>query len=682
MFSSSYVLLIERTNSFEPGYSRDLGRLEAMFTEGLDSNAVRWVREGSGTKNRETPFLISNQMGHRAEFRSGGTGFGLPPPSKFRSGHLLSGVVELSRAIPVNGVDSDLDSDMDETSDSDGNIYIGHGRGRYSLDSSPDDDVRCQKPSVLGSRQPHYASDNVSDFSSSRGTVGQRKGCGLERSGQHDYTEESLASSMSFGYASTHVGNNNISGPHGGAYVSEVSSVPSAKKNIHVRGPQNKKLFGEDVPSAPPFCASNHEIKNTQDAEQNHSPTSYITPHTANSNCPFIIKEANSSKLTVAGVHVHNKNGNTLGNRSVRTSAGVEAAVSSGSLPARLPTYHASVQQVLLQSEQELLAKRSSEIVSEGAAPKPKKIIGKIKVQVRRVKLGLDPPTGCSFASLKPPMESLRYRFLNLQSTLSAGWEALRKIHVVPRVPVNGSFSQHSLAYMQASTQYIKQVSSLLKIGVTTLRNSSSSYEVVQETFSCLLRMKSSSESEAVRMQPGSGEAHIFFPDSLGDDLTIEVQDSKGKSYGRVNTQVATIAEDSGDKVRWLYIYYEPEHELVGRIQLYINYSTSQDENAHLKCGPVAETVAYDLLLEVAMKVQQFQQRKLILDGPWKWLLTEFASYYGVSNAYTNLRYLSYVMDVATPTADCLQLVYDLLLPVIKKGHPKSSLSHQEVSTF
>lgn len=42
-------------------------------------------------------------------------------------------------------------------------------------------------------------------------------------------------------------------------------------------------------------------------------------------------------------------------------------------------------------------------------------------------------------------------------------------------------------------------------------------------------------------------------------------------------------------------------------------------------------------------------------------------------------RYLSYVMDVATPTADCLTLVYDLLLPVVMKGHSKSTLSHQEV---
>ncbi|GJV25035.1 hypothetical protein Tco_1377730 [Tanacetum coccineum] len=92
----------------------------------------------------------------------------------------------------------------------------------------------------------------------------------------------------------------------------------------------------------------------------------------------------------------------------------------------------------------------------------------------------------------------------------------------------------------------------------------------------------------------------------------------------------------------------------------------------------VTETVAYDIVLEAAMKVQNFHQRNLVLQNTWKWLLIEFASYYGVSDAYTKLRYLSYIMDVATPTAECLSLVYDLLSPVMKKGHKRSTLSHQE----
>lgn len=116
------------------------------------------------------------------------------------------------------------------------------------------------------------------------------------------------------------------------------------------------------------------------------------------------------------------------------------------------------------------------------------------------------------------------------------------------------------------------------------------------------------------------------------------------------------------------------------------------------------ETLAYDLLLEAAMRAQKFCAQKLWLDGPWKWLLTEFADYYGVSDSYTKLRYLikhkiiqvgsifntifshfflvnrylSHVMSVATPTKDCLELVHQLLVPVIKARSEKT-LTRQEV---
>ena len=102
--------------------------------------------------------------------------------------------------------------------------------------------------------------------------------------------------------------------------------------------------------------------------------------------------------------------------------------------------------------------------------------------------MSLDPPSGCSMSSLRAPvikLESVRYHFSNLQSTFSSAWLALRRIRVVPRIPANGSFSRKSLAYVHASTQYIKQVSGLLKTGVTTLRSSSSSYEDVQGIMSC-----------------------------------------------------------------------------------------------------------------------------------------------------------------------------------------------------
>ncbi|XP_050153020.1 uncharacterized protein LOC126627270 isoform X2 [Malus sylvestris] len=139
--------------------------------------------------------------------------------------------------------------------------------------------------------------------------------------------------------------------------------------------------------------------------------------------------------------------------------------------------------------------------------------------------------------------------------------------------------------------------------------------------------------------------------------------------------------QNSGDKIRWWPIYSSDlEDEPVGRIQLSMDYSSIPVENSNLKYGSIAETVVYDCVLEIAMKVQHFQERNLLLHGLWKWLLTEFASYYGVSKAYTNLRYLSYVMDVATPTLDCLTLLYDLLADV--KEMSTNLLSHQEVFDF
>ncbi|KAI4337616.1 hypothetical protein L6164_016008 [Bauhinia variegata] len=672
-----------------------------MFTEGLDNNALRWVRE------KDVQFSNSNLRSNGIKSGSG-RGFGLPPPAKFRSGHLPASAIPVSTSLRGENDDIATNSDNDATTDSEGEIY----GGRYSPDSSPQDhrvpNGTTMRYGNLTQRRPRYGSDyTYSEVSSSRETFVGRHGVlrdpvvrGTGNTRQNGYTEdESSDSAASSEFSTPHAASVNGAVPNTRAHSSE-----GYASNVHLRtnrqsAAEKNGRYSEDddeaIPTAPPFCSSAQEIKQTPSASRNES-----------------------SKLKSM---FEDKTGN-----NVRSTTGVEPTASTSLYPARLPTFHASalgpwhavisydacvrlclhawamqcmeapmflenecallrdafgLRQVLLQSEDELMTKKNSELSSEGVAPKPKKLVGKMKVQVRKVKMALDPPTGCSVSSLRTPqirLESVKHRLSNLQSTLSSGWQAIRRIHFAPRIPANGSWARQSLAYMHASTRYIQQVSGLLKAGVTTLRNSSSSYEVVQETYSCLLKLKSSTEEDAIKLQPGSGETHVFFPESLGDDLLVEVQDSKGKHFGRVFVQVATLADDPADKLRWWPIYHEPDHELVGKIQLYINYSTSSDNNNLPKCGSVAETVAYDLVLEVAMKVQGFQQRNLLLHGPWKWLLTEFASYYGVSDIYTKLRYLSYVMDVATPTEDCLNLVYDLLLPVTMKGNSKTSLSHQE----
>ncbi|KAL8226322.1 hypothetical protein R6Q57_016154 [Mikania cordata] len=667
-----------------------------MFTEGLDNNALRWVKEGSNNPKKEVPYYLPNNRPRidPISSRNGNLRFGLPPASKFRSGH-LPGVIPISQVLPGEDIDSASENDM--STDSDGEVY----GGRYSLDSSPQDDRvlpgnRSFDPTHVHPRYHVYSSD----VSSSIETVGAKRTDKNRVINRTCVEVESDDSNGSSEFSTTQV-------------PSYVNGDASRKKSIM----QDHEAFDEDIPSAPPFLGSVGEIKqheHPQPSKPNH------TPLTTKSH-DFEVKSTTEGKNpSVDFKDDHKHETSKSSNRNVYPESGP----SSESFHARLPTFHASslgpwhsvlaydacvrlclhawakgcmeapmflenecallrstfnLQQVLLQSEGELLVKRSSEAGNKGGTAKPKKMVGKMKVQVRKVRMAVDPPTGCNFSSIKPPkvkLETVKRHLSTVQSKLSSGWQAVKRIPFSPRQPINGSFSHQSLAYMQASTQYIKQVSSLLKTGVSSLRSTSSANEVLQETYSCLLRLKSLSEEDTVRMQPGSSEFHIFLPDSLGDDLIVEVHDSKGNHNGRVLVQLATISEDPNEKLRWWSIYREPEHELVGKIQLYINYTTSLDDS--LKCGSVAETVAYDIVLEVAMKVQSFQQRNLLLHGPWKWLLSEFASYFGVSDAYTKLRYLSYIMDVATPTADCLSLVYDLLLPVMMKGHSKSTLSHQE----
>ncbi|CAN6253199.1 unnamed protein product [Urochloa humidicola] len=675
-----------------------------MFTEGLDRDALKWVRQGQGAAALHSHDRMDALRAVRGA--AGRGGLGMPPPEKFRSGHMSRGAtVPLSRSsLRSDDGSAASGSDMDESSDND---EIEVCSGRYSVDSSPRRTaVPLYRYATMPGQQHYYSTDDgYSDLSSSRDTALPRANAQPLRRPQArgrvvGYVDEEFSSQVEGqsngvaskgGYASDY--------SHTGPARREVNNVVQktravAAENYSRDTPLNSKTFQQqsnssqvparedtksthkldglsDVPSAPPI----------HDYDQDHHPVTH--------NDTRFNGNAKSTNGLSAKKEVHQgvNGGANLADKNVRGTLNAgHTSKPSSSIPLRVPTFHASLQgpwysvlaydacvrlclhawargcmeapvflenectllrntfslqNVLLQSEEELMSKRASELVSEGAASKPKKTIGKMKVQVRKVRMSVDMPSGCNFSSL--PMVKL---------------DSVR------------------LAYMQASAQYIKQVSGLLKVGVTTLR-SSSSYEAPQETYSCQLRLKSLPEDDVVPMQPGSGETHVFFPDSLGDDLIIDVADSKGKPCGRVVAQVATMAEDPTDKLRWWSIYREPEHELVGRIQLYIHYTTAADEN-NMKYGSVAETVAYDIVLEVAMKAQHIQQRNLVVHGSWKWLLTEFALYYGVSDAYTKLRYLSYIMDVATPTADWLNLVHELLLPILMKEHGTSTLSHQE----
>lgn len=151
--------------------------------------------------------------------RSGIGGFGLPP-AKFQTAH-----IPISRPIHLDAEDSGFASDMDVSTDSEEEIY----GGRYSLDSSPQDDKVNRVPNGNGNgnagrfgnsnlRQQNYMSDPVySDFSSSRETIGRQQqvrgtkgvgpGVGRYPVGEDDYSEDETSDSPRSSEFPTHMGN-------------------------------------------------------------------------------------------------------------------------------------------------------------------------------------------------------------------------------------------------------------------------------------------------------------------------------------------------------------------------------------------------------------------------------------------------------------------------------------------
>lgn len=100
----------------------------------------------------------------------GGRGLGVPPPERFRSGHLPIGAIPISRTIPTEDY-SESGSDMDVSSDTEVEEIRG---GKYFVGSSPSNDVsgsRVSDGAFIGNRyagRNYYSSNRNSAFSSLR----------------------------------------------------------------------------------------------------------------------------------------------------------------------------------------------------------------------------------------------------------------------------------------------------------------------------------------------------------------------------------------------------------------------------------------------------------------------------------------------------------------------------------
>lgn len=156
----------------------------------------------------------------------------MPPPAKFRSGHLPANAIPGFRTLESG--DSGSNTDNDVSIDSEEEVY----GGTYSLDSSPQDHRIPNGRGGYGNlppRRPWYGSDyTFSDVSSSRETMVGRAGISkdprMNNVRQSGFTEDdSSDSAASSEFSTTQVGSINGNLPKSRAYVSEgyASSVAS-----------------------------------------------------------------------------------------------------------------------------------------------------------------------------------------------------------------------------------------------------------------------------------------------------------------------------------------------------------------------------------------------------------------------------------------------------------------------
>ncbi|KAK8916406.1 hypothetical protein KSP39_PZI022186 [Platanthera zijinensis] len=260
----------------------------------------------------------------------------------------------------------------------------------------------------------------------------------------------------------------------------------------------------------------------------------------------------------------------------------------------------------------------------------------------------------------------------------------VKKVRTTPRRPKLVSTYSSPKLVLHVGTECVQHVTAVIKNKINALK-ATSFPDNQEEAFSCSIQLISACEEAVgdlvtpIWLTPGMGESCVFYPENQNYALLIQVQNINNL-LGQTKIPISLLLSDSqqGEKVKWWPLYSE-DRGSVGKIQLSISVSSSLDKMSSTKAGPPVETLIYDLVMEASMRACDFHVRNLRIYGVWKWLLNEFAGYYGVASSYTKLRYLSYVINIAVPTKECLELICELLEPILK-ARTERNLTRQERS--
>ncbi|KAL6312071.1 hypothetical protein AAG906_027278 [Vitis piasezkii] len=659
-----------------------------MFTEGLDQTAIDWIKQGSDLEEKHVRSPLTEKLACDAFPKSplsyNTNGYASPhvlPPLKFRSGFLG----------PHSTVTLGLDDHTEEEEEESVASAPDDTDGNYS-EVSEEEELELEKPfapfydeEIFHSLSRRNLNPSALNRSDHRNVSSINRGVSKENL-KIEVPEN--CKRFTDGELGTREGVRPNSAPHCYSQTDEQVQLCSAHlQGTPANGNMVKDLGDLGTPSAPPIMdiASEEKVFSVESKEERASRFSLEIEQSGNGACrpkesdvfcrrkeglsdgrtqfpknSELGERANKSMHWETESQIpqatldHSPYYNTSGQNAWQTLIAYDACIrlclhawARGCTEAPeflrdecLVLWKAfGLQKFLLQPRGTQPIEGGAKNVEQTCSLKAKKVVGKIRVEVR-------------------------------------------KLRIIPRRKLKSTYSQRGAFYVQAGAEYVRHVSSLMKTGINSLLLTSSSVTSEgSEQFSCFFHLKSSAEDaemepgSAICLHPGTGDYHVFFPESQGDALLLEVQDAKKSVQGRCTIPISSLSDNPSERIRWWSIFHD-DHECVGKVQLSIGSTITFDETNHIK-------LLWKLLLMICcwrpLCAQHFHSRNLWLHGPWKWLLTEFADYYGVSDSYTKLRYLSYVMNVATPTKDCLELVHELLVPVIKARSEKS-LTRQEKS--
>ncbi|XP_075506452.1 uncharacterized protein LOC142543220 [Primulina tabacum] len=614
-----------------------------MFTEGLDASAINWIKKGSDVEQRETRSPLIEKLDQKYHLPRSPLAFS---SSSFASSHSLPPLKFHSDLIkPVNTVTLSVDSNDDDSD------YYKDNDETESVGSAPEhsDEDGLDKPVLEDSDEEMFNPKLRKKLNDGKNASTINRGL----------LKENLCIEIPGSVRGYTFRLNNKVQPHS-AYGTPVGKLNDA--------------FDLGTPSAPPVLDSNCDLHSEAGSEKHNDDLHEVCEQSFSGNTvkfsgpgdgslnSEVDKRNDEEKLSereppASGnlansfTPYYDASGQNAWQALVAYDACIRLCLNSWARGfAEAPEFLRDeclllrnafgLHKLLLQPRGAQAAESNSKTTEQTIPSKVKRIVGKIRVEVK-------------------------------------------KLRVIPRRKLKDTNSMRSALYIPAGADYVRHVSSVVKHKINSLKLSPFSMSS-EESMVCLVHLKSLVEenemeqSSVISLRPGSGEYHDFFPESQADTLLLEVKDVKRNTQGFATIPISSLTDNPNERIRWWPIHLN-DNECAGKVLLSMGSTFTSDETVALKSGSIVETLAYDLLLEAAMRAEQFHARNLRVGGPWKWILKEFAEYYGVSDSYTKLRYLSYVMNVATPTKDCLELVHELLVPVMKARNERI-LTRQEKS--